>query len=115
MSDKILRTAPHHHNAHSDGRQIGGMVKVTRSGFRASGGDHASALDSLSGNVVVPGLIKTAPGYGNSGMQSGHPLAKAPAGKNLKQVAVSPGMRSRTQELGHAIKAQALLKGGSNG
>ena len=90
-----------------------GMTKQTKGGIVATGGDHASALDSLSGLAVVPGAITTAPGYGNSGVQSGHPLAKPPGAKNLRPVATSFGQRSRVNELGTAIKAEALLhKGG---
>jgi hypothetical protein len=88
-----------------------GMVTRAKSGD-ALGGDHKSALDAVSGNVVVPGAVTTAPGYGNAGVQSGHPFAKPPASKNLKPVAPSFGQRSRTAphsaELGAAILAQAV-------
>ena len=88
-----------------------GMVTRSKSGD-ALGGDHKSALDAVSGNVVVPGAVTTAPGYGNAGVQSGHPFAKPPASKNLKPVAPSFGQRSRTAphsaELGAAILAQAV-------
>ena len=50
----------------------------------ALGGDHKSALDAVSGNVVVPGAVTTAPGYGNAGVQAGHPFAKPPAIKKSK-------------------------------
>ncbi len=75
----------------------GGMVKHTADGsYRAFGGDHASAINSLSG-VTVPAARNTStPGYGNAGVQSGHPFAKAPGSKNLKPVPPSFGMRSRS-------------------
>ncbi len=94
----------------------GGMRSTTRSGGEAFGGAHKSALDALSGDAVVPGAIKSAPGYGNSGVQSGHPLAKAPGGKNFANnpPAFVPGQRSRvgeTYDAGvgvHHYVAQAL-------
>jgi hypothetical protein len=89
----------------------GGMSKATKSGALALGGHHASALDSLSGNVVVPGAIQDWP-YSGKVTSNGHPLAKAPASKNLKAVAPSFGQRSRTKphsaELGEAIMQQAF-------
>ena len=95
----------HEINVHS------GMVTRSKSGD-ALGGDHKSALDAVSGNVVVPGAVTTAPGYGNAGVQSGHPFAKPPASKNLKPVQPSFGQRSRTRphsaELGAAILAEAV-------
>lgn len=75
----------------------GGMVRQTKNG-PAFGGDHASAMDSLTGLAVVPGSVKSAPGWGNAGARSGHPLAKPPGGKNLSPVQPSPGMRSRVGE-----------------
>lgn len=93
----------------------GAMVKhTTGGGYRAFGADHACALDSLSGNVVVPGNVKSTPGYGNSGVQSGHPLAKAPQGKNLKPVPISHGQgvpKSLHSALGEVLHdlGQAVL------
>lgn len=73
----------------------GAMFKQSKSGAMAVGGDHSSAIDSLNGAEVVPGRVTAQPGWGNSGAQSGHPLAKAPAGKNLSPVPPSFGMRTR--------------------
>lgn len=88
-----------------------GMVTRSKRGD-AYGGDHKSAIDAVSGNVVVPGAVTTSPGYGNVGVQSGHPFAKPPASKNLKPVQPSFGQRSRTKphsaELGAAILAEAV-------
>jgi hypothetical protein len=95
----------------------GGMAKQTKSGALARGRDQASAIDSLSGNVVVPGAPNVAQaGWGNSGIaNNGHPLAKRPASKNLKPVSVTPGMRSRgvkargpLPEIGASILAEAF-------
>jgi hypothetical protein len=73
---------------------------------------HATALDSLSGQTVTPGKTNSVPGWGNGGLRSGNPMAHAPASKNLKPVAVTPGMRSRTSQhdpaIGAAILASAL-------
>ena len=73
------------------------MVRHTADGsYRAFGGDHASAIDSLSG-VTVPAARNTStPGYGKAGVQSGHPFAKAPGSKTLKPIPPSFGMRSRS-------------------
>ena len=120
MTDKFnvpLNPAFNHHDSHGQGDHVtghavpgnlardgaakktapikiyGAMVRHTADGsYRAFGADHASAIDLLSGNVVVPGAIKSTPGWGNSGAQSGHPLQKAPQGKNLKPVPISHGM-----------------------
>jgi hypothetical protein len=82
-----------------------GMTKRTESGALALGGHHASAIDALSGQVTVPGAVKATPGYGNSGVQNGHPFAKAPAGKNLKPVPAAFGMRSRSDTPADAMHA----------
>jgi hypothetical protein len=75
----------------------GGMVKHTADGsFRAFAGDDASYLDSISGASVPAARNTSTPGYGNAGVQSGHPFAKPPGGKNLKPVPPSFGMRSRS-------------------
>jgi hypothetical protein len=88
------------------------MSKVTKDGSVALGGDHASAIDSLTGGVVVPGAAKSAPGWGNGDVRSGNPMARPPASKNLKPVQATPGMRSRTSKhdplIGAAILASAL-------
>lgn len=76
----------------------GGMVRRTKTGPLAFGGDHASAIDSLSGEATVPGRVKSAPGWGNDAAQSGHPLAKVPGGKVLTPVTPTPGMRSRSND-----------------
>jgi len=89
--DPRVGTTPKHQ---SDLQIHGGMVRQTKSG-PAFGGDHASAMDSLSGQVVVPGRVKSAPGWGNDTARSGHPLAKPPGSKNLSAVQPVPGQRSR--------------------
>lgn len=90
----------------------GGMHRVVQGQPVTGGGHHASALDAVSGNTVVPGNVRTAPGWGNAGVQSGHPFAKAPSTKATRPVAVKPGMRSRTHphtpELGRAMLAEAF-------
>jgi hypothetical protein len=90
-----------------------GMTKRSASGAVALGGNHASAIDALSGQVTVPGTIKSTPGFGNSGVTpGGHPFAKPPAGKNLKPVPASFGMRSRSAtplaDIGKAIMDEAF-------
>ncbi len=90
----------------------GGMVKHTAEGnYRALGGDHASAIDALSGASIPAAGTMSTPGYGNAGVQSGHPFAKAPGGKNLGPVKPSFGMRSRTAAPGtdmHALGGAIL-------
>lgn len=76
----------------------GGMVKQTKSEAAALGGNHASAIDALSGLTVVPGTPRTAPGWGDAGIQSGHPLANAPASKQTKSAPFVSGQRSRVGE-----------------
>jgi hypothetical protein len=90
------------------------MRATPKSGGDALSGHEASAIDSLSGATVVPGAIKTAPGFGNSGVQSGHPFAKAPATKRLTRVAPAFGMSGPgmvapddLHELGAAVLAEA--------
>jgi hypothetical protein len=80
-----------------------GMKKVAKTGAVALGGDHASAIDSLTGGVVVPGAVKSKPGWGNSDAQTGHPLARPPAAKNLKPVALSPTMRRQTGNIARSL------------
>lgn len=97
----------------------GGMVRTALTGDRALGGDHASAIDSLTGGIVVPGARNVStPGYGNGGVQSGHPLAKAPGTKNLKPVDVHPSMAHRAapsmHSLGNAILEQAYSVAGGD-
>jgi hypothetical protein len=93
----------------------GGMTRQVQGQPITGGGHVASALDAISGQTVVPGIPNSTPGYGNTGVQSGHPLAKAPGGKNLKPVAPSFGMRSRgpspdsaMHEIGEAMIAEAF-------
>ncbi|HVA17442.1 MAG TPA: hypothetical protein VMV59_06980 [Candidatus Dormibacteraeota bacterium] len=98
----------------------GGMVASTKTGFSTVGGDHASALDAMSGASVVSGAVKATPGFGNDGLHpDGGPFAKAPASKKLTPPAPSFGMRSRTtanigsslHELGAAVLAEAFEAG----
>ena|ERR1700720_358123 len=86
-----------------------GMRTRSKSGADAMSGHEASAIDSLTGQATVPGSIKSAPGYGNSGVQSGHPFATAPGGKRLTPVRAAFGMKSadNLEELGRAVLAQA--------
>lgn len=79
-----------------------GMATQTRNSGVAWGGDHRSYLDAMNGDSVVPGQIKSTPGFGNAGVQDGHPFAKAPYSKVLKPVEIVPGMRSRVGETYHA-------------
>jgi hypothetical protein len=65
-----------------------GMTTQTKSGGEALGGDHKSAVDSLSGLVTVPGK------HGAEAVA--HPLVAPPVAKRLAPVAPVPGMRSRT-------------------
>lgn len=89
-----------------------GMTTQSKGG-EALGGDHKSALDSLSGQAVVPGQVKSTPGFGNAGLrQDGNPLAKPPQLKRLAEVKPAFGMRSRTSpantDIGRAVLGQAL-------
>jgi hypothetical protein len=141
MSDPILKPAVHGHTSHGLGpaheghaepgniardgapKKVhsvaihGGMSKQTKSGYVAFGGDHASAIDSLSGNTV-PAANMAAPGWGNAGVQSGHPFAKAPASKVARPTPPSFGQRSRTAphsaELGAAILQEAFKNSASD-
>jgi hypothetical protein len=88
-----------------------GMTKQTEGGATALGGDHASAVDALTGNVVVPGARNVSQaGWGNGGIQNGHPLAKAPGSKNLKPVPPSFGMKDdgTMHALGEAMLSEAF-------
>jgi len=89
-----------------------GMRTRSKSGYHAMSGHEASAIDSLTGQATVPGSIKSTPGYGNSGVQSGHPFAKAPGGKRLAPVRPAFGMKDKEgrdlEELGRAMLAQAI-------
>lgn len=89
-----------------------GMTRRVQGQTIVAGGHEAAALDALSGQTIVPGNIKSTPGFGNAGTTGGNPLATPPGSKNLKAAAVSPGMRSRTSphssELGAAILRAAL-------
>lgn len=73
----------------------GGMVKQTKSGPLALGGDHATAIDSLSGREVVPGTITSQAGWGNGGVVAGHPLTAPPKSKNFAPAPPVIGHRSR--------------------
>jgi hypothetical protein len=90
-----------------------GMKTKSQSGADAISGHHASAIDALSGQTTVPGNVTAQPGYANSGIQAGqHPFAKPIPGKNLKSVAASFGMRSRSAtplaDIGKAIMDEAF-------
>ena len=67
-----------------------GMVSQSKTGDTTLGGDHKSAVDSLSGLVIVPGKDGKA--------ATAHPLTKPPVAKNLARVLPVPGQRSRTNE-----------------
>jgi hypothetical protein len=71
----------------------GGMNRQTKSGVVAFGGDHASALDSLSGKSVVPAKL------GGAVAADPHPLTTPPTAKNYAPVKPVPGMRSRNGEV----------------
>jgi hypothetical protein len=91
-----------------------GMSKRTKTGAVALGGNHASAIDALSGATVVPGAVTAQAGYGNSGIQSGHPFAKPPGSKRLTPVRAAFGMKDEggnvpnLEELGRAVLAEAV-------
>ncbi|HUE11516.1 MAG TPA: hypothetical protein VMQ54_11285 [Steroidobacteraceae bacterium] len=97
----------------------GGMTRQTKTGQTALGGDHASAIDSLSGQVVVPGTPKTEPGWGNQTARSGNPLVKPPGSKAQTPFKIAPGMSAKNTvaaktsdehaALGAAILAEAKL------
>jgi len=125
MSDKILKPAAvigrtHAPTADSDhvtygkptlgrdprrGKKIsdlpihGGMRTATKQGTVAFGGDHASALDSLSGKSVVPGKDGSA--------ATAHPLTAPPVAKNYAPVKPVPGQRSRVNDT-HAPAAPGM-------
>jgi len=83
-----------------------GMRTRGQNGADALSGHHASALDSLSGATVPAARNMTAPGWGNAGVQSGHPLAKPPGSKNVKAAPVAFGMKARGDI--HAVGAAIL-------
>jgi hypothetical protein len=91
-----------------------GMQTKAASGATAYGADHRSGLDSVSGATVVPGVVKAQPGYGNAGLQSGHPFARPPGSKNVRAVPVHPSQSKGAEhdqqlaDLGGAILAQAV-------
>jgi hypothetical protein len=68
----------------------GGMTTQTKTGGAAFGGDHKSAIDSLSGQVVVPGKPGSA--------ATTHPLTAAPVAKQYAPALPVPGHRSRTDD-----------------
>ena len=67
-----------------------GNTTQTKSGGEALGGDHKSAVDSLSGLVTVPGK--------HGAEATAHPLIKPPLAKPHigKPVAQVPGQKSQT-------------------
>jgi hypothetical protein len=73
----------------------GGQSKQTKTGPMAFGGDHASAIDSLSGREVVPDKDGT--------VANAHPLTAPPTAKNLKPVALSPTMRRQTGNIARSL------------
>jgi len=107
----IARDAPRGKTAY-DVKIAAGMQTVTKGGVSAFGGDHKSALDSLSGQVVVPGK----PGEA----ATAHPLTAPPTAKNLKPVAPAWGMKSRgpfdhdtCQAIGRAMLDEATCDQGT--
>jgi|SRR5579864_1445138 len=70
----------------------GGMNTRSKSGVVAYGGDHKSALDSLSGQDVVPGKPGSA--------ATAHPLTKPPVAKGYQPAKPVIGQRSRHGEVG---------------
>lgn len=83
-----------------------GMVTQTKAGATALGGDHKSAIDSLTGQVVVPGQ--------DGNQATAHPLVAPPLAKDHdRPLPTTPGTRSRTSDpLGGAEPgvAHALAK-----
>lgn len=77
-----------------------GQSKQTKTGPMAFGGDHASAIDSLSGREVVPGK--------DGNVANAHPLATPPTAKNFRPVANTPGMRSRQGGLARSLDDPTL-------
>lgn len=76
----------------------GAMVSQSEKMGAALGGDHKSYLDSVSG-TIVPGTVTATPGYGNSGLTSGHPFERPPASKRpLYTPRPVIGQRSRVGE-----------------
>jgi hypothetical protein len=138
MSDPIIKPAIPHHISHGLGQHLeghavkgniardgapkratvvkinGGMAKQMSNGFRAAGGDHASALDSLSGVTVPAGKTVSTPSWGNATARSGNPTVHAPVGKRLAPVKPSWGMKSQSAsgrsptDLGEAILNEAF-------
>ena len=66
------------------------MNTQAKTGGAAFGGDHKSAIDALSGLVVVPDKSGAA--------ATAHPLTAPPVAKNYKPVQAVPGQRSRTTD-----------------
>lgn len=86
----------------------GGMQTRTKTGAIALGGTHKSAIDSLSGQTIVPGAPVQATGY-NPTAQSGNPLAKPPGSKTVLPVAPAFGMHNRAGDHDlHAIGQEIL-------
>jgi hypothetical protein len=81
-----------------------GMTKQTKSGPLAFGGDHASAIDSLSGREVVPGKVKARAGYDNGvNVSTAHPLTAPPVAKNYGRVATAWNNKSRTGPIARSL------------
>lgn len=91
----------------------GGMAKQTDSGAVAFGGDHATALDSVSGRTVPAGRSVATPGWGNGTARSGNPMLHEPGSKNVKPVAVHPNMtRGANHDQMLAELGRAVLQNG---
>jgi hypothetical protein len=84
-----------------------GQTKITKSGQAALGGDHASALDSLSGLTIVPGK--------HGAEATAQPLVKPPVEKRLTQTRPTWGNKDgdgrsggNLHDLGAAVLAEAM-------
>jgi len=93
-----------------------GMRATPKSGGDALSGHHASAIDALSGATVVPGAVNSMPGFGNAGIQPGHPLSKLPMAKRLTGTQAAFKMKTGDgdacadlHELGAAVLAEAAF------
>ena len=97
------------------------MLTKSKTGGDALSGHHASAINSLSGLAVVPGVVTSTPGFGNAGVQSGHPFTKAALSKRTTVAAPAYGQRSRSgnpdnamHALGEAMLAEAFAASSSD-
>lgn len=80
----------------------------------ALGGDHSSALDSLSGATVPARGSMATPGWGNGSLRSGGPIVanRLDGQKRLTKVQAAFGARNPgvdLHELGRAVLDQAAL------